>query len=234
MLIARRIVRDVQREGIQPGMMLPPERTMLESYRIGRGTLREALRLLEFEGVVSLKPGPGGGPVLQRPTSAHLATTLVLLMQLSHAPYRVIVEARLALEPMISYLAAQRISDDALASLNRTVTVMADNLEDRTIFLESNKEFHEIIAWSSGNSLFGYWVDSLLDIIDGTVLGIDYPTHRREVILGAHRNIAAALSARDPELSEEQMREHTQAYVTYAERKYPEILEQLITWDDVW
>jgi DNA-binding FadR family transcriptional regulator len=233
MLIAQRIVRDVQREGLQPGMMLPPERTMLESYRIGRGTLREALRLLEFEGVVSLKPGPGGGPVLQRPTSSHLATTLVLLMQLSNAPYRAVVEARLALEPMISYLAAQRITDEALESLTRTVAVMEEHLDDRTTFLESNKEFHEIIAWSSGNSLFGYWVDSLLDIIDGTVLGIDYPPHRREAILNAHRNIAAALTKRDPGLSEKQMREHTQAYVTYAEKKYPEILEQLITWDDV-
>src|SRR5215469_10118495 len=92
----------------------PPERAMLETYATGRGTLREALRLLEFQGVIALKPGPGGGPILLNPAASHLASTLQLLMQLSQAPYRVVVEARLALEPAISRAAAEQISDASL------------------------------------------------------------------------------------------------------------------------
>src|ERR1700710_1676577 len=82
MRVAQRIVDDVVRGGATTGSSLPPERIMLETYEIGRGTLREALRLLEFQGVITLKPGPKGGPVLVRPDATHLATTLVLLMQL--------------------------------------------------------------------------------------------------------------------------------------------------------
>jgi DNA-binding FadR family transcriptional regulator len=229
-LIAQRIIGDVVLEDAKPGMSLPPERVMLEKYEIGRGTLREALRLLEFQGVIALKPGPGGGPVLLWPDAAHLSSTLVLLMQLSDAPFRVIVEARNALEPMISRLAASRMSDAQLEELRQSVTLMSDELHDRGFF-EANKKFHDVIAWSSGNPLFGYMVDSLLGIMDGTVLGIDYPKHRRVAILRAHEGIYAALSEGDEEGSEAQMREHIDAYVTFAKRKYPELLEQVIPWE---
>src|SRR3954447_656539 len=149
-LLAQNIVQDAFRERLRPGDMLLPERTMLEEYETGRGTLREALRLLEFQGVISLKPGPGGGPVLMSPPATHLANNLMLLMQLNHAPYRVIVEVRNAVEPMISQLAAQHMTDDQLGELGQTVDAMRDSLNDRDLFLESNKSFHDIIAWSSG------------------------------------------------------------------------------------
>jgi GntR family transcriptional regulator, transcriptional repressor for pyruvate dehydrogenase complex len=231
LLVAQRIVRDVVRGGMQPGDLLPPERAMLETYETGRGTLREALRLLEFQGVIALKPGPGGGPILLNPAASHLASTLELLMQLNQATYRSIVEVRTALEPMISQLAAQRISDEALGQLAMTIDQMRDYLDDRDLFLESNKRFHDVIAWSSGNVLFAYIVDSLLGILDGTIIGIDYPRHRRVAILRAHEEIHVALAQRDSQQSEERMREHIEAYARYAQRKFPEVLDQVITWD---
>jgi len=231
MLVAQRIMRDVIAGRLKPGDLLLPEREMLEKYRTGRGTLREALRLLEFQGVIALKPGPRGGPVLQEPNSSHLASTLVLLMQLRQAPFRSIVEVRTAMEPMISRLAAERMTESALAELGVTIDQMREHLSDQDLFLESNQRFHDIIAWSSGNPLFGYIVDSLLGIMDGTVIGIDYPSPRRVAILKAHDEIYQALLARDPEASEARMREHIDAYVRYAERKFPEVMDQVVRWD---
>lgn len=231
MLVAQRIVRDIVRAGMSPGDLLPPERVMLEKYETGRGTLREALRLLEFQGVISLKPGPGGGPVLMSPPASHLAGTLTLLMQLNKAPYRAIVEVRNAFEPMISQLAAGRMTDAELSDLAGTIDLMGSALNDRELFIDSNKRFHDIIAWSSGNVLFGYLIDSLLDILDGTAIGIDYPSHRRTAILKAHEDIYLALAKRDAVASEARMREHIEAYTRYAEKKFPELLDQTITWD---
>jgi GntR family transcriptional repressor for pyruvate dehydrogenase complex len=189
------------------------------------------LRLLEFQGVISLKPGPGGGPVLQDPDGSHLASTLVLLMQLKAAPFRTVVEVRVALEPMISRLAAERMDEGTLDDLGATIEQMRVNLDDQNVFLEANKRFHDIIAWSSGNPLFGYIVDSLLGIMDGTVIGIDYPAPRRTAILTAHDEIHQALISRDPRASEDRMREHIDAYVRYAEKKFPEVLDRPMRWD---
>jgi len=230
-LVAQRIVRDIIRDGLHPGDGLAPERAMLEKYGIGRGTLREALRLLEFQGVLALKPGPGGGPVLLDPDASHLADSVVLLMQLKEAPFRTIVEVRNALEPVISGLAARRIGPESLAALDETIDQMRDNLEDQDVFLEANKRFHDTIAWSSGNPLFGYIVDSLLGIMDGTQLGIDYPMPRRRAIFVAHERVVSAIKSGDPRESESSMREHIQEYTRYAERKYPDLLNQVIRWD---
>ena len=104
--VARMIIADVFESRLGPGNSLPPERVMLERYGTGRGTLREALRLLEFQGVVTLRPGPGGGPVLLRPSGAHLASSLVLLMQLNNAPFGAVIDARLTFEPLICRTAA--------------------------------------------------------------------------------------------------------------------------------
>src|SRR6266516_3646249 len=161
MLIAQRIVRDIVRSGMTPSDLLPPERVMLETYETGRGTLREALRLLVFQGVIALKPGPGGGPILLNPSASHLAGTLQLLMQLNRAPYRVVVEARLALEPVVSRLAAERIRDESLADLAGNVAQMRGNLDDRDHFRDVDRRFHGVIAWSSGNVMFGYLAEAL-------------------------------------------------------------------------
>ena len=119
-------------------------------------------------------------------------------MQLNKAPYRAIVEVRNAFEPMISQLAAGRMDDDDTRRSRRHHRADARGLEDQHSFLDSNKRFHDIIAWSSGNALFGYIIDSLLGIMDGTAIGIDYPSHRRQAILKAHIEIFEALKARDP------------------------------------
>jgi DNA-binding FadR family transcriptional regulator len=230
-IVAQRMIRDVARNGFAPGDLLPPERVMLETYEIGRGTLREALRLLEFQGVIALKPGPKGGPVLLNPDASHLGSNLLLLMQLKGAPFRTVVEVRSALEPVTSRLAAIRIDDESILKLDGTINDMRDNLEDEAVFLEANKEFHDIIAWSSGNPLLAYFVESLLGIMDGTVIGIDYPTFRREAILKAHEEIFAAMSSHDADGAQARMQEHIDAYVRFAERKFPEVLDRTIQWD---
>ena len=231
MLVAQRIVRDIGRAGLRPGDLLPPERAMLETYETGRGTLREALRLLEFQGVITLKPGPGGGPILMNPAAAHLAGTLQLLMQLNQAPYQTLIEARSALEPVLSRLAAERIGTEALAEVAASVARMREHIDDRDSFRDSTRRFHDVIAWSSGNVLFAYIVDAVLGILDGTAIGIDDPGDRHAAILRAHEEIYAAISRHDADAAGERMREHIDSCARHAQRKFPEILAQTVTWD---
>jgi len=232
MLVAQRIVADINERGNTVGDRLPPERVMLDEYDVGRGTLRESLRFLELQGVISLKPGPGGGPIVQQPDAGALATSLTLLLQFEKAPFRTIAEARVGLEPMMAQLAAERMTEGQLADLKSSVDNMHENLGDQTIFLEENKRFHDVIAHGSGNALFGHLVGALLGILDGSAIGIDYPEIRRTAVHTAHLKIYEAIAERDPAASAAAMTDHIDQYVRYAERKFPEVLSAPIVWNN--
>lgn len=230
-LVAKRIMAQVDRLRLGPGDKLPPERAMLEEYGVGRSTLREALRFLELQGVLSLKTGPGGGPILRHPSASHLATTLALALQFRDAPYRVIVQARMALEPMMAGLAAESITDEELDDLRRSNELMRNHSADLDTFLQANQHFHDVIAQASRNALFASILEALLGIVDGTVMGIDYPPHTQAAIAQAHQEIYLKLCEHDAPGATEAMRRHTAEYLRYAEARYPHVLDRRVTWD---
>ncbi|GAA0995341.1 FadR/GntR family transcriptional regulator [Acrocarpospora macrocephala] len=228
MLVAQRIVADINRRGNTVGDRLPPEKVMLDTYEVGRGTLRESLRFLELQGVLSLKPGPGGGPVVQQPDASSLATTLTLLLQFEHAPFRTINEARSSLEPMIAHLAAERLSAEQLAGLKSSLDTMRDHLDDQNVFLAENKRFHELIARGSGNPMFRYLIDALLQILDNSAIG--HLEVRRSAVHETHTRIYQALADRSPEAAATAMAEHINEYIRQAENKNPGALAAPIVW----
>jgi len=77
--IARDIASHIVDNKLAPGTMLPTEREMIESMGVGRTTLREALRLLETRGVLTIKSGPRGGPVVRRPRPSDLSEALTCI-----------------------------------------------------------------------------------------------------------------------------------------------------------
>jgi DNA-binding transcriptional MocR family regulator len=62
--IARDLVRQIAERNLKPGAALPHEKTMIAQYGVGRASIREALRIIESQGLIYLKPGRHGGPVL--------------------------------------------------------------------------------------------------------------------------------------------------------------------------
>jgi GntR family transcriptional repressor for pyruvate dehydrogenase complex len=102
MTIAQAIVSEISKNRYPPGTKLPTERDMLERYQAGRGTLRESLRFLEMNGVITVKPGPGGGPVVAEPNSRDLASTLGLFLELNGTSFGSVLEVREVLEPAIA------------------------------------------------------------------------------------------------------------------------------------
>lgn len=232
-LLAQRIVNEIVDGGYEPGHMLPPERVMLAEYQVGRGTLREAMRFLEIQGVVAIKPGPGGGPLVTVPDSRHLASTVALLLQLFNTPFRAIVEARQVLEPAMAAKAAQRIDEERLAALAETVERMAVVVDDAKGFLTENERFHELIAWGSENDLFGLLVTALHWITDGTALGVEYPPTRRKAVLRAHRAIYEAVAARDARAAYDAMHAHMAEFAKYLEANHPALMDRTIPWGQV-
>lgn len=233
LLIAQRLVSEIEDGGLEPGVVLPPEREMLARYGVARGSLREALRYLEMQGVVTMRPGPGGGPIVSTPGPQHLASTLGLLLELSGAVFRVIPEGRLILEPPLCAIAAEQASDEVIEQIAEAAARMRADVGDMGAFFHENSRFHSLIAWASDNPLFGHLISSLRWITDGTSLGVDYSVRRRLAICAAHDKIVAALLARDPEAARTAMHEHMVEALAYLERRYPEVLSQRLRWDQI-
>jgi len=233
MLLARRIVGEITSRGLEPGAALLSEKDMLEEYGVARGTLREALRFLEIQGVISIKTGPGGGPIVATPSSRPLASTIALLLQLHHAPFRTVLEARVVLEPPLAAKAAERISDAQLVELHDSVQRMRDNVADLEFFLHENTRFHEIIADAADNEVFALTISSLYWITDATPLGVDYPQKVRESVCREHQRIYQAIRARDTDRAATAMAVHIGDFATYLERYYPKIMDEPLRWDQV-
>lgn len=231
-IIAAQLVDRITDNGLEVGTVLPPERVLVEEYGVGRGTMREALRYLELQGVLTIKPGPRGGPVVAAPDSRHLASTFALLMQLAGTEFEAVMEARAILEPASAALCASRPNAaETGQQLLQSVEDMEERLEDWEFFLDENRRFHDHLAWAAQNPIIGYLINSMHWITDGTVLGIDYPVRFRQAVAEAHRGIAEAVTAADPEASEAAMRKHMDDTRTYFEKRYPQVLKQELRWD---
>lgn len=230
-LIAHDIVTGISERGNQAGDRLPPEKDMLEEYNVGRATLRESLRFLELQGLISLRRGPGGGPIVEQPDADALSTTLMLLLQFDKVPYGAVTEVRSALEPMMARLATERMTEEQLVEIGESVENMERVRNDEAAFIEENKRFHKLIAHGSGNPIFGYLIDSMIQILDGSPIGVEYPKARRTRVAAAHRTIYEALASRDADAAAQAMTDHVGQYAGYTEKKYSDALSAPIVWN---
>ena len=233
MLLAQRIVSEVADRKLPSGAPLLPEHEMLREYDVARGTLREALRFLEILGVITIKTGPGGGPVVAEPESRHLASIIAMMLELDGAPFRAVMEARVTLEPALARKAALRISEPELEHLGDSVRRMREQIDDPTFFLEENEVFHKIIARAAGNQVFSMFILSLNWIIDGSALGVEYPKDARGWVANAHSRIYQAIRSHDGDRAAAAMGVHLGDFAAYLERGYPHIVDAIVRWDQV-
>jgi GntR family transcriptional repressor for pyruvate dehydrogenase complex len=233
MIIAQEIVHKISLNDYRPGTKLPTEREMLEEYGVGRGTLRESLRFLEMNGVITMKPGPGGGPVTGQSDARDLAGTLALFLEMHRTSFNSIVEVRRYIEPIIAKLAAMNANAEALHEIQESVDMMRSNLENEAQFIQANEGFHNAVAWATANPVFALLIGSLHWITDGTPLGVDYPKERREAVLKAHERIYEAIASGDAETAESEMAIHIEEFSRYLDRYYLPIYDSALSWRNV-
>jgi DNA-binding FadR family transcriptional regulator len=228
--IAHDLAGHIVDAGLEEGAVLPTEKEMIEAFGAGRTTVREALRLLETRGVLTIRPGPGGGPAVRRPRPADLGGALTLILQFEQASLADVMEAREALRPMVARLAATRVTDETVAELRASVARMLEHVDDQQFFFEENARFHSLVAEASGSVVLRVFTESLKSIADGAFVGIRYNEKRRRAVALAHGRIVDALEARDPDAAAEAMHRHLRAARRYWEFEYPELVSQPIRW----
>ena len=229
-LIARDLASYIVDEGLPEGTALPPEREMIESFGIGRNTLREALRILETRGVITIRSGPGGGPVVRRPRPSDLGEALTLILQFESATFREVGEARAWLEPIVAASAARAISKSAIAALREVNAAIADAPDDAEGMSRHNRRFHSIIAENCGNVVLQVFAETVIAVGDGRSVGVTYPPAQTRAIAEAHERIIEALAAHDAKAAEEAMREHLNEANAYWRRRFGDLTSQPVRW----
>ncbi|WP_131770097.1 FadR/GntR family transcriptional regulator, partial [Candidatus Protofrankia californiensis] len=114
---------------------LPPERELVTQTRMSRSTVREALRILEVQGLVRIKAGRAGGAFVQRPSKEAVATSVSLVIRGQQIRLAALLETREAIEPFCAQLAARYRTADDLKVLDAANEAIADENSTLAAFL---------------------------------------------------------------------------------------------------
>ena len=197
-----------------PGAALPTERELVSTTGLGRGSVREALRILEAQGLVRTRAGRYGGSVVARPTDALLATHISLFARGNSVSLRALVEARQALEPMVAYLAARNRTATDLATLN-AISARIDRaaVDDVPRFLQENVHWHTALAAASHNDLLRAFTASISEqMYEASRIENFASPEVRSLVTHAHRRILQAIEAQDGDLARSRAERDLQGY----------------------
>jgi DNA-binding FadR family transcriptional regulator len=165
-LIAARIRGQIARGELKPGEWLEPEPKLLETYGVGRPALREALRILEVESLISVKRGNRGGAIVQIPSVTNAARAAGVYLQCNGTTIGDIYEARLLLEPTAAARAADLATGESVAALREMVEAEKAHVDDAVEWAHSAVRFHEAVVESSGLITVRLFVGVLSEIIN--------------------------------------------------------------------
>jgi DNA-binding FadR family transcriptional regulator len=194
------------------GTPLPPERDMVIQTQMSRTTVREALRILEVQGLIKIKTGRSGGAFVQRPGGDSVANTVSLLIRGQQIRMTAMLEAREGIEPACARLAARYRTDEDLARLEAANAAIAVDgpLED---FLRANVDWHVAVAAASHNELLTGFMSALSRAIYASTDNQAFvDAEIRQTAIHAHTRITEAIRAGDMEAALRRMTRHVHSY----------------------
>lgn len=209
------------------GIGLPAERELVTQTGMSRTTVREALRILEVQGLIRIKSGRTGGAFVQQPGEDIMVTTVGLLVRGQRIRLSALLETREALEPYCARLAALHRDDDDLAELELLNGTVTDSGAGLAAFLDANIEWHIAVARASHNELLtGVMVGLSRAIRAATDDEAFVDESVRTTAVKAHTGIMAAIRSGDGDAAFRRMTRHLHTYaeaVVHSDRSEVEV-----------
>ncbi len=127
-------------------------------FKTSRGTLREALRVLEQKGLITIKTGVSGGPIVRAVTTHQVSESLALLIRYQKVSLRDLAEFREGVEGIVAGLAAERANKKHVASLKRLLSQAKTHLDGGIShwdeFIRTDNRVHMALAHIAGNPVY--------------------------------------------------------------------------------
>lgn len=200
-ILANALTVRILSEGLKPGSNLPSESALIDEYQFSRGTVREALRLLESYGLVRVRRGPKGGVEVSAPDVSRVTQSMALLYALDETPLRDLVEFRLIVEPPAAAMAARSATDGQRAALVAAAGPKDAELADAV-------DFHRLVSHATNNGFMRTILTAVHQVLEWETRGETLDVAHDEGTRRAHRKIASAISAGEATKAESAMRSH--------------------------
>ena len=208
-VVAAQLRGQILGDAMPVGAELPSEAELIESYGFSRSTVREALRLLEADGLIVTKRGPGGGIRVGRPDINQISRSMAILFTSQAVPHREFLMFRQMIEPPLAALAAEAATDEQRDWL----LALADNEDSDYSGVGASVEFHEAIGVCTNNRVARAVLAAMQSALEGHVqaelLGSDDIHGTTQV----HVRIAKLIHAGKAEEVEAAMRRHLGAFI---------------------
>jgi DNA-binding FadR family transcriptional regulator len=191
---------------------LPPERELVVQTGMSRTTVREALRILEVQGLVRIKTGRSGGAFVQKPGQESVASSVGLLIRGREIRMDSLLETRESIEPHTARLAAKYRTEEDLERLEAANEAIAAG-GSLPSFLQANVDWHIAVATASHNELLTGFMLALSRAIYASTDNKGFIDEEvRATTVRAHKSITAAIRDRDPDAAQRRMGRHVHAY----------------------
>jgi len=198
------------------GIELPSERDLGEQAGVSRATVREALRILESEGLIEIRLGRRGGSSVRRPSSAAIERSVGIFIRGKRIRLQSVLEARGAIEPAAARYAALHRTEEDLRELEACQSEVEEAARgnDVAAYVQANLDWHLQVVRASKNELLIAFVSAVAKsmYIDTEIKGFNSPEVRNAVV-HAHRRVMDAIRNGDGEAAARRMARHVDAYV---------------------
>ncbi|WP_343710522.1 FCD domain-containing protein, partial [Mycobacterium sp.] len=207
-IVADELRRQIIDGDLADGDLLPRQELLVEQFNVSLVSLREALRILETEGLVSVRRGNRGGAVVHAPAKTSAAYMLGLLLQSESVGIADLGAALLELEPACAALAAGRPdrAGTVVPELKEVNDAMARHLDDGPQFTEIGRQFHDLVVRGCGNrtiiavvgTLETLWTSHEQQWADQSAERGTYPAlPKRRAVLNTHVKLTEMIEAGD-------------------------------------
>ena len=185
---------------------LPGEMKLAKQYNVSRPVVREALKLLQERGLITLKNGVGA--IITRPERSTVSDAVNRIMQVDQISNDELTQMRQILELSSIDLAVEKLTDEHIRAMEENIARFSDKalpLKDR---VKLDEQFHQLIAQASGNDLLCLFVGVLTSLLrDYMGKGVLIEGGIQDGIT-RHRQILDAIKARDKQAAHHAMAEH--------------------------
>jgi|TARA_B100001971_G_scaffold174370_1_gene167654 DNA-binding FadR family transcriptional regulator len=227
-VLVSQIKQDIIAGRYPEGTRLPTENEMATQLSVSRPTVREGLRLLEAEGLISTRPGPGGGPRVMRPDVLTVTRSLTTLFQYERVTLGELLEARRAIEPACAqHVAATHASIEDVAKLRESIERMEAALADDEIFWNENANFHLSLVHAGQNRVLHTMMTALRELIYGFTAGLHIAADERVATIDEHSAIMQAIAENDSETAARATHDHLLKSEERLREEYPDLLQSV-------